>query len=175
MLQRIKTVSVFVVSAVISGLCGYFITILGNRAEEDVRTIWLILKFLELACYCAVAGMVLLAYHWLFYRLPRSFLMRFSFYRKDQVKNLAPIVQEAVELDRAYRLRAESYDDSMAGFDDYQSQVRLIQSKLAELGINVEFTRIDNWEVFIRELSVFAHHGSYENVRGLCERWRERL
>lgn len=141
-----------------------------------MASLWLyIIPVFQFLALCVASYGLYIVCRWAFYRMPHRFKMRFWLYRNEKVRELVPLLKEAIRLDRAHRFSTGSFERSMDYFDEYQSQVKLIRLEMSNLGFDLPFRHIEAWEMFIRDLRMYVERGTYEDVQRLCDDVREQL
>ncbi len=124
-----------------------------------------VLPFLALSGACisflilAVGGVP-----WVFGRLPLGFRLKFNFYRNHKVKELYPVLQDALKLDSMGSYQG-SLPISMPG---YVSQLKYLKEKFAAIEIDFEVSIYTSGGL-MRDIGPFVKEGSYKHVRRICD------
>ena len=136
-----------------------------TRVEGTISNIAPLLVALApfLAIWIATACLALGAWK-LFFLLPPSLGLRFSLYSRRRVRDdLYPILQEAIELDRASETAPEDFGKIL----DFQAQIELVKVGLDKLNIPVNID-LQYWPLLVRRLEPFAKSGYLDEVRRIC-------
>ncbi len=111
----------------------------------------------------------------LFERLPIGMKMRFGFYRELSIRRLLPEVQLGLEYLDDWQSNPDLNMTFYKRHALWRGQVRVITTRLNEIGMNVTAGRDEQWEWFLPQLEALSRAGTYESVAELCDDYRERL